>query len=277
MGAYWAILTALADGVVDFEAGSESKTNSALLVSWFIAFATILFLLFALILRRPLAMHLNVFSYGVPIGFLLAIANLLYFRALSIGPMGIISAVGGTAVSVPVLYCTLIGKAPSIINALGIIAIFIGVSLIVSGSSQSTDRSTIKGNSVLMAILAAVMFGTSDVFFKIGSSQDAITLLIAIQAVELIVYTLIMLLKKVKIHLDLKFLTVLACLGFANAAGWLSFSMAAQSGQIDIASALAYCSPLFTLLLAHIFIKERLTRKEVLSFTVVILGAILLA
>ena len=277
MGAYWAILTALADGVVDFEAGSESKTNSALLVSWFIAFATILFLLFALILRRPLAMHLNVFSYGVPIGFLLAIANLLYFRALSIGPMGIISAVGGTAVSVPVLYCTLIGKAPSIINALGIIAIFIGVSLIVSGSSQSTDRSTIKGNSVLMAILAAVMFGTSDVFFKIGSSQDAITLLIAIQAVELIVYTLIMLLKKVKIRIDLKFLTVLTCLGFANAAGWLSFSMAAQSGQIDIASALAYCSPLFTLLLAHIFIKERLTRKEVLSFTVVILGAILLA
>jgi len=277
MGAYWAILTALADGVVDFEAGSESKTNSALLVSWFIAFATILFLLFALILRRPLAMHLNVFSYGVPIGFLLAIANLLYFRALSIGPMGIISAVGGTAVSVPVLYCTLIGKAPSIINALGIIAIFIGVSLIVSGSSQSTGRSTIKGNSVLMAILAAVMFGTSDVFFKIGSSQDAITLLIAIQAVELIVYTLIMLLKKVKIHLDLKFLTVLTCLGFANAAGWLSFSMAAQSGQIDIASALAYCSPLFTLLLAHIFIKERLSQKEVLSFTVVILGAILLA
>jgi uncharacterized membrane protein len=277
MGAYWAILTALADGVVDFEAGSESKTNSALLVSWFIAFATILFLLFALILRRPLAMHLNVFSYGVPIGFLLAIANLLYFRALSIGPMGIISAVGGTAVSVPVLYCTLIGKAPSIINALGIIAIFIGVSLIVSGSSQSTGRSTIKGNSVLMAILAAVMFGTSDVFFKIGSSQDAITLLIAIQAVELIVYTLIMLLKKVKIRLDLKFLTVLTCLGFANAAGWLSFSMAAQSGQIDIASALAYCSPLFTLLLAHIFIKERLSQKEVLSFTVVILGAILLA
>ena len=49
MGAYWAILTALADGVVDFEAGSESKTHSALLVSWFIAFATILFLLFALI------------------------------------------------------------------------------------------------------------------------------------------------------------------------------------------------------------------------------------
>jgi len=277
MGAYWAILTALADGVVDFEAGSESKTNSALLVSWFIAFATILFLLFTLILRRPLAMHLNVFSYGVPIGFLLAIANLLYFRALSIGPMGIISAVGGTAVSVPVLYCTLIGKAPSIINALGIIAIFIGVSLIVSGSSQSTGKSTIKGNSVLMAILAAVMFGTSDVFFKIGSSQDAITLLIAIQAVELIVYTLFMLLKKVKIRIDLKFLTVLTCLGFANAAGWLSFSMAAQSGQIDIASALAYCSPLFTLLLAHIFIKERLTRKEVFSFTVVILGAILLA
>jgi uncharacterized membrane protein len=277
MGAYWAILTALADGVVDFEAGSESKTNSALLVSWFIAFATILFLQFALILRRPLAMHLNVFSYGVLIGFLLAIANLLYFRALSIGPMGIISAVGGTAVSVPVLYCTLVGKAPSIINALGIIAIFIGVSLIVSGSSQSTGSSTIKGNSVLMAILAAVMFGTSDVFFKIGSSQDAITLLIAIQAVELIVYTLIMLLKKVKIRIDLKFLTVLTCLGFANAAGWLSFSMAAQSGQIDIASALAYCSPLFTLLLAHIFIKERLTRKEVLSFTVVILGAILLA
>ena len=276
MGAYWAILTALADGVVDFEAGNESKTNSALLVSWFIAFATILFLLFALMLRRPLAMHLNVFSYGIPIGVLLAVANLLYFRALSIGPMGIISAVGGTAVSVPVFYCTLIGKAPSLINALGIIAIFIGVSLIVSGSSQSTGRSTIKGNSVLMAILAAVMFGTSDVFFKIGSSQDPITLLIAIQAVELIVYTLIMLLKKVKIHLDLKFLTVLTCLGFANAAGWLSFSMAAQSGQIDIASALAYCSPLFTLLLAHIFIKERLTRKEVLSFTVVILGAILL-
>jgi len=246
------------------------------LVSWFIAFATILFLLFALMLRRPLAMHLNVFSYGIPIGVLLAVANLLYFRALSIGPMGIISAVGGTAVSVPVFYCTLIGKAPSLINALGIIAIFIGVSLIVSGSSQSTGSSTIKGNSVLMAILAAVMFGTSDVFFKIGSSQDPITLLIAIQAVELIVYTLIMLLKKVKIHLDLKFLTVLTCLGFANAAGWLSFSMAAQSGQIDIASALAYCSPLFTLLLAHIFIKERLTRKEVLSFTVVILGAILL-
>ena len=241
MGAYWAILTALADGVVDFEAGSESKTHSALLVSWFIAFATILFLLFALILRRPTVMQSDVFNYGIPIGILLAMANLLYFRALSIGPMGIISAVGGTAVSVPVLYCTFIGKAPSINNALGIIAIFVGVSLIVSGSSKSTAKSAIKGNSVLMAILAAVMFGTSDVVFKIGSSQDAITLLIAIQAMELIAYTLLMLLKKVKFRINLKFITVLTCLGFANAAGWLCFSIAAQSGQIDIASALAYC------------------------------------
>jgi uncharacterized membrane protein len=277
MGAYWAILTALADGLVDFEAGNESKTHSTLLVSWLIALATILFLLVALASRGSAAIDAAVMSYGIPIGLLLAIANLLYFRALSIGPMGIISAVGGTAVSVPVVYCTLIGKAPSIINTLGIIAIFAGVSLIVSGSSQSPTRSAIHGNSVLMAILAAVMFGTSDVVFKIGSSQDAILLLITIQAVELVAYTLFILLKKVRFRVSRKFASVSACLGFANAAGWLCFSFAAQGGQIDIASALAYCSPLFTLLLAHVFIKERLSRKEVISFAAVILGAVLLA
>jgi uncharacterized membrane protein len=277
MGAYWALFTALANGFVDFEAGNESRTHSALLVSWLIALGTILFLLVAFASRGSMAIDTAAMSYGIPIGALLAIANLLYFRALSIGPMGIISALGGTAVSVPVAYCTLIGKAPSIINTLGIIAIFAGVSLIVSGSNQSPARSAIHGSSELMAMLAAVMFGTSDVIFKIGSSHDPIILLIAIQAVELITYTLIILLKRVSFHVSRKFIGVSTCLGFANAAGWLCFSYAAQGGQIDIASALAYCSPLFTLLLAHIFIKECLSRKEVMSFAAVILGAVLLA
>ncbi len=277
VGAYWAILTAMADGVIDFEAGSESKASSALSVSWVISLSSIIFLFLAIPLGASHDLRAIDVSYGISIGFLLAIANLMYFKALSVGPMGVVSAVGGAAVSVPVIYCTFIGKAPSFIDVLGIAAILCGVSLVVYGSKQSVSLSGTHFNSISLAMLAAIMFGASDVLFKLGSSRNVIVLLVLIQVVELLMYSGFMVVQRLRPRLAVNVVAKLTGLGLVNAAGWLAFSAASAGGQIDIASALAYCSPIFTLLLAHFLLKECLNAREVVSFVFVILGAVLLA
>lgn len=273
MGSYWALFTAIADGVIDFDAGNEAKSYSPLVVSWVIAFATLVSLLALGLLGFsvwPSAMDL---IYGLPIGLLLAYANVVYFKALASGPMGVISAVSGIAVMVPVLYDSLIGKAPTLLSGLGMLAILFGVYLIAQDAQGSKQPGAFKTRVLIMAVVAAVTYGASDVLFKRGTDTDGISLLLVIQVVECLSFSAILAMRRIKAHVRRRDLLVLAPLGLANMLGWLAYTRAAQHGQIDIVSALIYCSPVFTLLLAHLCIGEILSRRELLAFCTILVGA----
>ena len=277
MGSYWALFTAIADGLIDFSAGSESRSHSPVLVSWVIALATLASLLTMGMLGFSVRASSTDFLYGIPIGLLLAFANVTYFRALASGPMGLISAVGGIAVMVPVLYDSLIGQAPSLLSGSGLAIILIGVYLIALETNSSDKSRSFNARVLILATVAAITYGTTDILFKLGASTNGISLLLVILLVEWSSFSLILVLRRINIHLNHRDLLLLAPLGLANALGWVAYSAAARNGQIDIASALSYCSPVFTLLLAHTCIGEVLSRKELIAFCLIIAGAWLIA
>lgn len=277
MGSYWALFTAIADGVIDFDAGSESKLYPPVLVSWVIALATLVSLLalglFGFSMRPVPADYL----YGIPIGLLLAFANIAYFRALASGPMGLISAVGGIAVLVPVLYDSLIGRGPSLTGGFGVFIILSGVYLIAMQANDPAISKVFNTKVLMLAAAAAATFGITDILFKLGHSTSGISLLLVIQLVEWLSFSLILAARKIAARVHRHDLLLLIPLGLVNTLGWVAYAVAARNGRIDIASALSYCSPVFTLLLAHFCIGEVLSRKEILAFFMIICGAWLLA
>lgn len=277
MGSYWALFTAIADGLIDFAAGNESKLYPPVLVSWVIALATLLSLMTLGLLGYSMRPDPTDYLYGIPIGLLLAGANIAYFRALASGPMGLISAVGGIAVMVPVLYDSLIGKAPSFTGGFGLSIILAGVYLIAIETNGSASTKVFSAKVLLLAAAAAITFGATDILFKLGNPSNGISLLLVIQVVEWLSFSLILAARQIAARVQRHDLLLLLPLGLANMLGWLAYSVAAKDGQIDMASALSYCSPVFTLLLAHICIGEVLSRRELMAFCMILAGAWLVA
>jgi uncharacterized membrane protein len=217
------------------------------------------------------------YIYGIPIGLLLAFGNIAYLKALASGPIGLISAVGGISVIIPVLYDTFIGKALSLSGGSGVSMILAAVYLIAMHTNGSAITGRIQPIVLILASLAAMAFGVSDIFFKLGNPSNGFGLLLLIQLVECFLFSLILGARRIGIRMQRRHLLLILPLGLVNMLGWLAYSAAVTKGYIDIASALAYCSPVFTLLLAHFCIGEVLSRKEMIAFCMIIAGAWLVA
>ena len=273
MGSYWALFTAFENGLVDFEAGSKAKLYSPVLVSCLIALVSMISVLTLGLLGYLIRPNPIDYFYGIPIGLLLAFGNNAYLRALASGPMGLISAVGGISVVVPVIYDMLIGKPLSLGGGCGVLIILVGVCLVATDANASKAATHVQLNALVLASLAAIAFGFSDILFKLGSPSTGLGLLLLIQLVEWVSFTLILAARRIDVRMRRRHLLVLLPLGVVNMMGWLAYSAAVSKGHVDIASALAYCSPIFTLLLAHFFVGELLSRKDLMAFCLIITGA----
>lgn len=273
MGSYWALFTAFANGLVDFEAGSKAKLYSPVLVSWLIALVSMISLLTLGLLGYLIRPDPIDYFYGIPIGLLLAFGNNAYLRALASGPMGLISAVGGISVVLPVVYDTLIGKPLSLGGGCGVSMILVGVCLIATDANTSKVATHVRVNALILALLAAIAFGSSDILFKLASPSTGLGLLLLMQLVQWFSFTLILAARRIVVRVHRRHLLLLLPLGLVNMLGWLAYSAAVSKGHIDVASALAYCSPVFTLILAHFYIGELLSRKELMAFCMIVTGA----
>ncbi len=276
MALLWALVTAIADAIAGVIIGKACKKSNPLAVSLIVTIGTLVFFLLVGLLGPGIHLEAKSLLYGILIGILFAVGNVIYYKALSIGPMGTVAVTMSLAPLVPIGFDVLTGKAPSPLQYAGFLLIAAGLLLVVM-KRQGSIGATLGGvNPYLLAIPASLIYGIINILFELTDSASMLGLLLLIQISKLITTTLIALptIKRIRSGSipTLKLMPVGAIFGIA----WIALDWSAKQGSIDITSAIEHSSPIFVAILAYIFLHERLTRNQTIGFILALSGIIFL-
>ncbi|MDT7546691.1 MAG: hypothetical protein QOE99_2801 [Actinomycetota bacterium] len=282
MSALLALLSSCLWGVSDFLGGTASRrlpVPSVLVLSQ----------LTALLLLAPLAVATGALdtprSYVLPAaiaGAVIMAALGMFFRALSIGTMGVVAPVAALGVAVPVVVGLARGESPSGWQLAGIVVAVLGV-VLASGPELSGDGAG-GAQALLLAAGAAVGFGVVLLLVAQASEGErgavVMTLLtMRITSVALLTVGLLALVRRSGWDLAVtrQDLPVLVLIGIADASANGTYAIASRSSLVSVAAVLASLYPVVTVVLAYRVHGERLRRVQVGGVAAALAGVVLIA
>ncbi|NNN10316.1 MAG: DMT family transporter [Acidimicrobiaceae bacterium] len=272
MGALLAVLSSVAWGSADFGGGMLSRRISA--------FASVLYSQgTAMVAVLVVSAFMGGFAisksllWAVGAGIVGPLALGIYYRALAIGPMGIVGPVSATSGAVPVVVGLFLGERISVIRLFGLVGCVVGVAIVSGLNLKGFAHANIR--SVSFAAISAVGFGF--VFTAIAqSASHGILATLAIQRVTNIVVLLVLaLIRKPHLKANRSALLFLGLVGLLDIGANALFAASSQLGQLALVGALGALYPVTTTTLASIFAKERLTRPQLLGALVTMVSVVL--
>lgn len=286
MTALLALATSLLWGLADFGGGLLTRRTPALTVV--VASQTV-----AVLVLGVIVVATGGFSetgprlwYAVAAGAVGPVAMLCFYKALALGPMGVVSPLASLGVAVPVGVGLLLGERPGLVQFAGIA---VAVAGIVLAGGPELRGAPVQRQAVLMTLVAAFGFGA--VLALIAEASTTLTglfLALFVQRVTNVTVGGAALYVSVRrggralpedggARTVLRSLPALAFVGLADVAANGTYSIAAQLGPITVAAVLANLYPVVTVLAALVVLKERLRSVQAAGAGLALVGTALLA
>ncbi|MGW4164792.1 EamA family transporter [Streptomyces sp. NPDC004788] len=293
MTAVFALATSLLWGLADFGGGLLTRRFPALTVVVVSQSIAVVVLGSVVLATGALDEAGPRLWYAVAAGAVGPAAMLAFYRALALGPMGVVSPLGSLGVVVPVGVGLLLGDRPGLLQFAGIAVAVIGV---VLAGGPELRGAPVQRQAVLLTLVAAFGFGA--VMSLISAASTTLTglfLALFVQRVTNVVVGGGALwfsvrrggralpgpealpegggpLKAVALALP-----ALAFVGLADVAANGTYSLAAQRGPVTVAAVLASLYPVVTALAARGVLKERLRAVQAAGAGLALVGTVLLA
>jgi drug/metabolite transporter (DMT)-like permease len=224
--------------------------------------------------------------YAVAAGAVGPVAMLSFYKALALGPMGVVSPLGSLGVAVPVGVGLMIGERPGLLQFAGIA---VAVSGIVLAGGPELRGAPVQRQAIGLTLVAAFGFGA--VMTLIAEASTTITglfLALFVQRVTNVAVGGAALYVSVKrgaralpqdggMRVIWSSLPALAFVGLADVAANGTYSIAAQNGPVTVAAVLANLYPVMTVLAALVLLKERLRLVQATGAGLALVGTVLLA
>jgi drug/metabolite transporter (DMT)-like permease len=281
--AFFALATSLLWGLADFGGGLLTRRTPALtvvVVSQTIAAAVLGAVVVATGGWSEAGPRL---WFAVAAGVVGPVALLCFYKALALGPMGVVSPLATLSVAVPVGVGLFLGERPGVLQVAGIAVAVAGV--VLAGGPQLRGA-PVQRRTILLTLVAALGFGT--VFALIAEASTTVTglfLALFVQRVTNVAVGGAALYASVKRGgqalpeggFPWASLPALAFVGLADVAANGTYSVAAQHGPVTVAAVLASLYPVVTALAARGFLSERLRAVQAAGAGLALVGTLLLA
>ena len=215
---------------------------------------------------------------GTVAGICALTATVLMLKAFQRGKLGVVAGIGATSGLVPLAYSILIGEPLSLSDVAGIVVIAIGITVFFLPAMRRTPGEARSVAAIVLSLAAALFWGLTIVLEDRGS-RVSIPITVLISLVPQILFSAVMLafVERSLGGLTRPSLLRLAGAGAALALGNVVFFNAASIGNVGVVSVLTGLAPLVVAVLALVFLRERMTRSELMAMGITILGAGLLA
>ncbi len=283
MTAFFALATSLLWGLADFGGGLLTRRMSALtvvVVSQSIA-AVVLGAIVILTGGWSEAGPRLWFAFAA--GLVGPVALLSFYKALALGPMGVVSPLGSLGVAVPISVGLFLGERPGLIQFAGIAVAVVGV--VLAGGPQLRGA-PVQRQAILLTLLAAFGFGT--VFALIAEASTTLTGLFLALFVQRVTNVAV---GGAALYVSVRrggaalppggfpwpLLPALGFVGLADVAANGTYSIAAQHGPVTVAAVLASLYPVVTALAARGFLSERLRTIQASGAALALVGTLMLA
>ncbi|MFC8141937.1 EamA family transporter [Streptomyces paradoxus] len=283
MTALFALATSLLWGLADFGGGLLTRRTPALTV-------VVVSQSIAVVVLGALVVATGGWSeagpqlwFAVAAGLVGPVAMLAFYKALALGPMGVVSPLGSIGVAVPVGVGLMLGERPGLLQLVGILVAVAGVCL--AGGPQFRGA-PVQRQAIALTLLAAFGFGA--VMALIAEASTTLTgLLLAlfVQRVTNVAAGGLALFVSVRrgepaLPADgfpWRTLPALAFVGLADVAANGTYSIAAQHGPVTVAAVLASLYPVVTAVAARGVLRERLRAVQAAGAGLALVGTVLLA
>ena len=277
MGSLLALVSSLLWGTADYLAGNLSKRFKAIAVTaisqtFGLIFGLLTILLFADFIRPNLSMN-GYFIPGVIAGIAGFIGLVAFYTGLATGRMGVVSPISSLSVLIPLFFALARGERPSSLE-------LIGITIAIAGAFMASGpeiRNGLPVKPLLLAVVAAIGFGTALTFIAIGSETDSLHTMTSMRVASVSICILLAIRYRSLGGIPRKEFPLLIFIGVADFLANFLLGVATTKGLVSIAMVLGSLFPIVTILLAYKFLHERLAKVQYLGIAFALGGVLLIA
>jgi len=204
---------------------------------------------------------------------------LFYFRALQIGDVNKVTPIDkSSTVLTMILAIIFLNESLTLFKGLAILLIGIGTYMMIA--RKESNKEVIDNKWLLYASLAALFASLTAILGKIGIEGIEANLGTSIRTfvVLIMAWLVVFVTKKEKEvrKIDKKSLSFIVFSGFTTGFSWLFYFRALQEGHASIVVPIDKLSIVVTILFSYFILKEKLTKKALFGFILILLGTMLL-
>jgi len=278
MATLLALLSSLLWGSADYHAGNLSKRLPTMVVLGINqAFGLLFGIALVLISGEWFAPNLESSGYFIngALAGLSGYAGLLcLYAGLSSGRMGVVSPISSLSVLIPLFFALFIkGDELSTPVTMGVIAAIIGGFL----ASGPEVKQGLPLRPVLLALGAALGFGSALTFMAIGSQDSSLLTMTTMRATTFFVSLAFFIKIRSFGGASKRDIPLLAAIGIADFSANLLLGVATTKGLVSIAMVLGSLYPIATAILAYAFLHERLHKVQYLGIVLAVGGVALIS
>ena len=198
------------------------------------------------------------------------------YRGMAIGAMGIVAPISAVSPAVPLGVDLLRGDAPAGIQWAGIATALAGVVLLAREPGGSARGAGLAAG-VSLALVAALGFGLFVVGLDAASDGGATWAVVVARTSSTVLALCAVLVVSVPVRPPRSLLPALAAVGLFDTTANALVAVATTYGSAGIVAVLSALYPLTTIVLARIFLAERLDRHRRVGGVLALAGAALVA
>jgi drug/metabolite transporter (DMT)-like permease len=267
------LLSAASWGGADFVGGMGSRRAPALLVVISGDFVSLLFLLAICWMMRLAVPAPQALLCAALAGALGALALTIFYRALSMGAMGLTAALTGLLTAlVPVLYSIAQNGLPGLLTVLGLATGCAAIWLITRTPSAGGAGTPPK--ALLMGSVAGLGFGAQLILFKMASGGGVLWAMTTSRVAAVAALLVLLAAMPPKGPWRGFWLTGIAA-ATLDTLGTLLYMRTALLGRLDVAAVICSLYPAGTILLAALVLREWSTKRQMAGMALA-LGAVML-
>jgi drug/metabolite transporter (DMT)-like permease len=268
------LLASMSWGTADFNGGLASRRLPAVaVVAVAHVLGLVLLIVLAVVTQEALPSTAD-FIWGALAGLAGAVGLVAFYQALSYGRMGIAAPlVAVLATSIPLIFGILTGGLPPALQLLGFAVGLVSLVLVSYSDGRLPDQKTL-----LLALFGGLGFGAFLLLIHRVESQAVFWPLVAARAASSIVLLTITRIARLewRPHDSRHWMTVVMA-GLLDILGNGFFMLASRAGRLDIAAVLSSLYPAMTVTLAWLFLKERLTRIQIVGILAALVAIALIS
>ena len=272
MAIFLALFSSLLWGSADFEGGRMAKRLPAIAVT---GMSQAIGLIFGLVIvlatgqwKAPAFGDNGYFLPGVIAGVAGYLGLVLLYAGLATGRMGVVSPISSLCAIIPVTVALLTGEHVPYLKGIGIAVAIIGA-FCASGPEISQGLPL---RPVLLAIGAAMGFGTGLVFMAQGSVSSALMTMVMMRVTTFLISSSIALRYRSVGGIQKSDLPRLVFVGVADFSANVLLGIASTHGLVSIVMVLGSLFPIMTAVLAFKILHERLHSVQYAGIVLAVVG-----
>lgn len=285
MGIILGLLSMFGWGTSDFLAAKVSRKTGYLVAYFWTQLVAFFIALIYFFIKLPTFNVNNIIQslvFLLPAGFLFMVGTLAFYKGLVAGQVSLVSPIGSSWILITVFLSVIFLKEVLLINqVIAIILIIIGIVLL---SIKPKELLKIKKFSFLGGIkegfIAMLAWGMC--FFLIIFPSKTLGWFLPVFALKsfgifFLIFYIMIGKKSLKFSFQKSFLALFFLVGLLDIVAFFSYSLGVGIASVPIVASISASFPLITIILARIFLKEKIALNQIIGIIGVIAGLVLIS